>query len=68
LRLDEASREKKHHLQQGLEGNRGKDDDGVVTEELLRDMILEANGGAGVEEGVRKEEFDAVLRRAGVWR
>ncbi|KAK3403576.1 hypothetical protein B0T20DRAFT_503849 [Sordaria brevicollis] len=39
-----------------------------VTEELLRDMILEANGGAGVGKGVRREEFDGVMRRAGVWR
>lgn len=39
-----------------------------VTEELLRDMILEANGGAGVGKGVRKDEFDEVMRRAGVWR
>jgi hypothetical protein len=40
----------------------------VVTEEVLRDMILEANGGAGVGRGVRKGEFDGVMRRAGVWR
>ncbi|KAK0638686.1 hypothetical protein B0T16DRAFT_381854 [Cercophora newfieldiana] len=39
-----------------------------VTEELLRDMILEANGGAGVGRGVRREEFDGVMKRAGVWR
>jgi hydroxyacylglutathione hydrolase len=39
-----------------------------VAEELLRDMIQEANGGAGVGAGVRKEEFDDVMRRAGVWR
>ncbi|KAJ4414551.1 hypothetical protein N0V85_003112 [Neurospora sp. IMI 360204] len=39
-----------------------------VSEELLRDMILEANGGAGVGKGVRREEFDGVMRRAGVWR
>ncbi|KAM7204320.1 hypothetical protein V8F33_001622 [Rhypophila sp. PSN 637] len=39
-----------------------------VSEELLRDMILEANGGAGVGRGVRKDEFDNVMRRAGVWR
>ncbi|KAL2135195.1 hypothetical protein VTI74DRAFT_9401 [Chaetomium olivicolor] len=46
----------------------GKEGGGEVTEELLRDMIMEANGGAGVGKGVRKEEFDEVLRRAGVWR
>ncbi|OAA66114.1 Las1-like protein [Cordyceps fumosorosea ARSEF 2679] len=39
-----------------------------VDEELLKDMILEANGGAGVARGVRADEFDAVMRRAGVWR
>jgi hydroxyacylglutathione hydrolase len=39
-----------------------------VAEELLRDMIQEANGGAGVSAGVRREEFDDVMRRAGVWR
>ena len=39
-----------------------------VDEDILRDMILEANGGAGVGKGVEKEEFEAVLRRAGVWR
>ncbi|CAG8976898.1 hypothetical protein HYALB_00003509 [Hymenoscyphus albidus] len=36
--------------------------------DLLRDMILEANGGAGVGKGVEKDEFEEVLRRAGVWR
>ncbi len=39
-----------------------------VEDELLRDMILEANGGAGVGRGVEKDEFEAVMRRAGVWR
>ncbi|TPX17285.1 uncharacterized protein E0L32_012252 [Thyridium curvatum] len=39
-----------------------------VPEELLRDMILEANGGAGVGQGVEREEFESVMRRAGVWR
>lgn len=39
-----------------------------VDEELLRDMILEANGGAGVGRGVEKDEFENVLRRAGVWK
>ena len=39
-----------------------------VSSELLRDMILEANGGAGVGKGVSKDEFEAVMRRAGVWR
>ncbi|RFU31257.1 hypothetical protein B7463_g5053, partial [Scytalidium lignicola] len=39
-----------------------------VEEDLLRDMILEANGGVGVGKGVNKEEFEGVMRRAGVWR
>jgi hypothetical protein len=39
-----------------------------VSEELLRDMILEANGGSGVGKGVEKDEFEGVMRRAGVWR
>lgn len=39
-----------------------------VDEELLRDMILEANGGAGVGRGVRKGEFEKVMKTAGVWR
>lgn len=37
-------------------------------EELLRDMILEANGGSGVSKGVRKGDFENVMKRAGVWR
>ena len=39
-----------------------------VGDELLRDMVLEANGGVGVEMGVEKDDFDDVMRRAGVWR
>lgn len=39
-----------------------------VDEHLLRDMILEANGGAGVGRGVGRGEFEGVMRRAGVWR
>jgi hypothetical protein len=39
-----------------------------VSDELLRDMILEANGGAGVGKGVGRDEFESVMRRAGVWR
>jgi len=38
-----------------------------VSEELLRNMILEANGGAGVSRGVGREDFEEVMRRAGVW-
>ncbi|KAL1888805.1 Cytoplasmic glyoxalase II [Ceratocystis pirilliformis] len=39
-----------------------------VSDDLLRDMVLEANRGAGISAGVQKEEFDNVMRRAGVWR
>lgn len=39
-----------------------------VDDQLLRDMILEANGGAGVGRGVKKDEFEVVMRKAGVWR
>ncbi|KAL7931148.1 hypothetical protein V8C35DRAFT_310475 [Trichoderma chlorosporum] len=39
-----------------------------VDEELLKDMILEANGGVGVARGVGVDEFDSVMRSAGVWR
>jgi hydroxyacylglutathione hydrolase len=39
-----------------------------VSDDLLRDMILEANRGAGIGEGVGKDEFAGVMRRAGVWR
>lgn len=41
-----------------------------VDEKLLADMILEANGGAGMEgvrRGVGKDEFEDVMRRAGVF-
>lgn len=39
-----------------------------VDDELLRDMILEANGGAGVGKGVRRGDFENVMKRAGVWK
>lgn len=39
-----------------------------VDEALLRDMILEANGGAGVGKGVGRAEFEEVMRRAGAWK
>lgn len=39
-----------------------------VDDDLLRDMILEANGGAGVGRGVRKGEFEKVMVRAGLWK
>ncbi|KAN0079230.1 hypothetical protein V8E54_004444 [Elaphomyces granulatus] len=38
-----------------------------VTDELLRDMIQEANGGAGVNAGVTLEQFLDVMQRAGVF-
>lgn len=34
---------------------------------LLRDMILEANGGAGVDVGVSLEQFHEIMLRAGVF-
>ncbi|KAI5862800.1 calmodulin [Durotheca rogersii] len=39
-----------------------------VDEQLLKDMILEANGGAGVARGVSRREFEDVMRRAGAWK
>jgi len=42
--------------------------EGECGEGVLRDMILEANGGAGVGKGVGREEFEGVMRRAGVFR
>jgi len=39
-----------------------------VNDDLLRDMILEANGGAGVGKGVGRDDFVEVMRRAGVWK
>ncbi|MCJ1284073.1 hypothetical protein MMC26_003404 [Xylographa opegraphella] len=38
-----------------------------VSEQLLADMILEANGGRGVQSGVGAREFEGVMRRAGVF-
>ena len=39
-----------------------------VPDDLLRDMVQEANGGAGAGKGVRLEEFQDVMKRAGVFR
>ena len=39
-----------------------------VPEEVLKDMILEANGGAEIARGVGREEFREVMTRAGVFR
>ncbi|KAI1907344.1 hypothetical protein LOZ12_003391 [Ophidiomyces ophidiicola] len=38
-----------------------------VSEELLRDMVREANGGEGLHAGVNLEQFRDVMRRAGVF-
>ena len=38
-----------------------------VGDELLRHMILEANGGTGVNKGVGVEDFKGVMMRAGVF-
>ena len=38
-----------------------------VGDELLKDMIREANGGAGVNDGVTLEQFRDVMARAGVF-
>ncbi|KAI9711839.1 MAG: hypothetical protein M1820_001984 [Bogoriella megaspora] len=38
-----------------------------VGDDVLRDMILEANGGEGLERGVGREGFEGVMRRAGVF-
>ncbi|OAA60437.1 ef-hand superfamily Ca2+-modulated protein [Niveomyces insectorum RCEF 264] len=40
----------------------------TVAEEVLRDMIREANGGGSVAAGVDRTAFESVMRRAGVWR
>ena len=39
-----------------------------VDEQVLKDMINEANGGAGAVKGVEMDEFEAVMKRAGVFR
>ena len=39
-----------------------------VSEQVLRDMMLEANGGEGVGRGVSARDFEGVMRRAGVFR
>lgn len=38
-----------------------------VSDEMLRNMILEANGGAGVSRGVGLDDFHNVMTRAGVF-
>ena len=39
-----------------------------VDEQVLKDMIMEANSGEGVGKGVGMTEFEGVMRRAGVFR
>ena len=39
----------------------------VVSEEMLRNMILEANGGAGVNQGVDMDDFEGIMTRAGIF-
>ena len=38
-----------------------------VSDEMLRNMVLEANGGAGLSKGVGVEDFEVVMTRAGVF-
>ncbi|KAJ5098265.1 hypothetical protein N7532_005266 [Penicillium argentinense] len=38
-----------------------------VGDDLLKDMIIEANGGAGVSAGVTLEQFHDVMKRAGIF-
>lgn len=39
-----------------------------VSDDVLKAMILEANGGRGVGSGVSMEDFQAILTRAGVFK
>ena len=39
-----------------------------VDDQLLKDMIAEANGGSGLGRGVDLQEFESVMKRAGVFR
>lgn len=39
-----------------------------IDDQLLRDMINEANGGSGIEQGVDLSEFEGVMQRAGVFK
>lgn len=39
-----------------------------VSEDVMKDMILEANGGGGVNRGVMMQDFEGVMRRAGVFK
>ncbi len=39
-----------------------------MPDQVLKDMLLEANGGSGVGRGVGMQDFEGVMRRAGVFR
>lgn len=39
-----------------------------MPDELLKDMILEANGGAGVKRGVDLQDFEIVMRSIGFFK
>ena len=39
-----------------------------ISDEGLRDMVLEANGGKGLGKGVDRGDFEVVMRRAGVFK
>ena len=39
-----------------------------VPDSVMKDMLLEANGGSGVGRGVGLKDFEGVMRRAGVFR
>lgn len=39
-----------------------------MSDEVLKSMLLEANGGSGVGKGVTMQDFEGVMRRAGVFR
>lgn len=39
-----------------------------VPDSVMRNMMLEANGGSGVGRGVGLKDFEGVMRRAGVFR
>lgn len=45
-----------------------KDLNEEISDDALRDMILEANGGKGSGRGVDRNEFEGVMRRAGVFK
>lgn len=38
-----------------------------VSDDVLKAMIIEANGGTGINQGVNMEQFKDVLTRAGVF-